>query len=48
MVGKNKSKSGVSKGEQMVLVSDIHRIRPRVYLHVHKSYDKFSRWTWMN
>jgi hypothetical protein len=33
-------KPGVTKGGQIVIVSDVHRIRPRAYMHRHKLHPK--------
>ena len=35
IVGRIQNKPGVSKGGQIVLVSDVHRICPRAYIHRH-------------
>jgi hypothetical protein len=37
-------KPGISKGGQIVLVSDASRNRPRVYMHRHKCYKKYYGW----
>ena len=44
IVGQIANKPGITKGGQIVLVSDVHRIRPRAYLHRHKLHkdDEFS------
>ena len=47
LVGRIMGKPGVSKGGQTVLVSDVHRIRPRAYLHRHKLHEKPPGWTRM-
>ena len=36
LVGRIQNKPGVSKGGQIVLVSDVQRVRPRAYVHRHK------------
>ena len=38
-------KPGITKGGQTVIVSDIHRIRPRAYVHHHKLHEKEPGWT---
>ena len=47
LVGRIQGKPGVSKGGQTVLISDVHRIRPRAYLHRHKLHEKPQGWTRM-
>ena len=47
LVGRIMGKPGVSKGGQTVLISDVHRIRPRAYLHRHKLHEKPPGWTRM-
>ena len=34
-------KPGITKGMQTVIISDVHRNRPRAYLHRHKLYEDF-------
>ena len=36
LTGRIKGKPGVAKGGQIILVSDVHRIRSRAYVHRHK------------
>ena len=36
---------GVLKGGQIVMVSDVNRMRPRAYLHRHKLHEKPTDWT---
>ena len=45
IVGRIQNKPGITKGGQIVLVSDVHRIRPRAYLHRHKLHkdDDFTK-----
>ena len=47
LTGRIQGKPGVSKGGQTVIVSDVHRIRPRAYIHRHKLYTKPAGWTAM-
>jgi len=47
LVGRILGKPGVTKGGQIVLVSDVHRIRPRAFLHRHKLHVKPPGWTAM-
>lgn len=47
LVGRIVGKPGVTKGGQIVLVSDVHRIRPRAYIHRHTCYEKPPGWTVM-
>lgn len=47
LTGRIKGKPGVSKGGQTVMVSDVHRIRPRAYMHRHKLHAKPTGWTAM-
>ena len=44
------NKPGITKGIKTVLISDVHRNRPRAYLHRHKVYEGFpnhiiEKWT---
>ena len=36
---------GVLKRGQIVMVSDVNRMRPRAYLHQHKLHEKPTGWT---
>ena len=36
IVGRVVGKPGVSKGGQIVMISDVHRVQPRAYVHCHK------------
>ena len=45
MVGRIMRNPGVSKGGQIVMVSDVNRMRPRAYLHQHKLHEKPTGWT---
>ena len=40
-------KPGITKGGQMVIISDVNRIRPRAYMHRHKLHDKPTGWSAM-
>ena len=44
LVGLILGKPGVSKGGQVVLVSDVDRLRPRAYVHRHKVHEKPIGW----
>jgi hypothetical protein len=46
ITGRVKNKP-ISKGGQVVIVSDVHRVRPRAYLHRHKVHTKPPGWTAM-
>ena len=37
------NKPGITKGMQTVIISDVHRNRPRAYLHRHKLHEDFPR-----
>jgi hypothetical protein len=45
LVARIMGKPGISKGGQIVLVSDASRNRPRIYMHRHKCHDKYDGWT---
>jgi hypothetical protein len=47
LVGRVRDKPGKTKGGQIVLISDVHRVRPRVYEHRHKLHEKPAGWTIM-
>jgi hypothetical protein len=38
-------KPGVTKGGQIVMISDIHRMQPQAYIHRHKLHMKPTGWT---
>jgi hypothetical protein len=44
LVARIMGKPGISKGGQIVLVSDASRNRPRIYMHRHKCYEKYDGW----
>ena len=44
LVARIMGKPGISKGGQIVLVSDASRNRPRMYTHRHKCHEKFDGW----
>ena len=37
------NKSGITKGMQTVIDSDVHRNRPHAYIHRHKKYKEFIK-----
>jgi hypothetical protein len=39
IVGQILGKPGISKGGQTVIISDVHRLRPRAYVHRHKCHE---------
>ena len=43
LVGRVFGKPGVSKGGQIVMISDVNRMRPRAYMHRHKLHEKPAR-----
>jgi hypothetical protein len=45
LIGRIINKPGVTKGGQIVMISDVHRIRPRAFLHRHKLHVKPPGWT---
>jgi hypothetical protein len=45
LVGRIMGKPGISKGGQIVMISDVNRIRPRAYVHRHKLHTKAPGWT---
>jgi hypothetical protein len=45
LVGRIMGKPGISKGGQIVMISDVNRIRPRAYVHRHKLHTKPPGWT---
>ena len=45
LIGRILNKPGVTKGGQIVMISDVHRIRPRAYMHRHKLHVKPPGWT---
>jgi hypothetical protein len=45
IIGRILNKPGVTKGGQIVMISDVHRIRPRAYMHRHKLHAKPQGWT---
>ena len=45
LIGRIINKPGVTKGGQIVMVSDVNRIRPRAYMHWHKLHVKPPGWT---
>jgi hypothetical protein len=45
LVARIMGKPGISKGGQIVLVSDASRNRPRIYMHRHKCHEKYDGWT---
>eukprot|EP00957_Ditylum_brightwellii_P076689 5829329-Ditylum_brightwellii.AAC.1 len=45
--GRVSDKPGVSKGRQIILLSDVSRVRPRAYLHCHKLHKLSPGWTVM-
>jgi hypothetical protein len=45
LLGRVMGKPGVTKGGQIVLLSDAYRNRPRAYLHCHKSHPALTGWT---
>jgi hypothetical protein len=47
IIGRVRDKPGKTKGGQIVLTSDVHRIRPRAYLHRHKLHEKPAGWNAM-
>jgi len=47
LTGRIMGKPGVTKGGQIVVVSDVGRIRPRAYIHRHKLHHKPPGWTAM-
>ena len=47
LVGRIMGKPGVTKGGQTVIMSDVHRIRPRAYMHRHKLHPKPDGWNAM-
>jgi hypothetical protein len=44
LVARIMGKPGISKGGQIVLVSDASRSRPRMYIHRHKMHEKYDGW----
>jgi hypothetical protein len=36
LIGQIIKKPGVTKGGQIIMVSDVHHVRPRTYMHWHK------------
>ena len=45
LIGRIINKPGITKGGQIVMVSDVNRIRPRAYMHRHKLHIKPPGWT---
>ena len=45
--GRITGKPGVTKGGQIVILSDAHRYRPRAYVHQHKLHSKPEGWNVM-
>jgi hypothetical protein len=45
LIGRILNKPGITKGGQIVMISDVHRIRPRAYMHRHKLHTKPPGWT---
>jgi hypothetical protein len=45
LLGRIMGKPGVTKGGQIVVISDVHRMRPRAYIHRHKLHTKPTGWT---
>ncbi len=45
IIGRILNKPGVTKGGQIVMISDVHRVRPRAYMHRHKLHAKPQGWT---
>jgi hypothetical protein len=45
LIGRILNKPGVTKGGQIVMISDVHRIRPRAFMHRHKLHTKPPGWT---
>jgi hypothetical protein len=45
LMGRIMGKPGVTKGGQIVVISDVHRMRPRAYIHRHKLHTKPTGWT---
>jgi hypothetical protein len=39
------NKLGVTKGGQIVMISNVHHIRPQAYMHHHKLHIKPPGWT---
>jgi hypothetical protein len=39
IVGQILCKPGISKGGQTIIISDVHRLRPRAYVHRHKCHE---------
>ena len=44
LMGRIMGKPGVTKGGQIVLISDVHRMRLRAYIHRHKLHPKPEGW----
>ena len=45
VTGRIMNKPGISKGGQVVIISDANRIRPRAYMHRHKLHVMPDDWT---
>ena len=49
LTGGISNKPGITKGDQKVLVSEVHRMRPCAYRHRHKVHVKPPGWNlWVN
>ena len=45
LIGQVLNKPGVTEGGQIVMISNVHRIWPRAYMHRHKLHVKPPGWT---
>ena len=45
LLGRITGKPEVSKGGQIVMISDVNRMRPRAYMHRHKLHENPTVWT---